>query len=37
MPGRPSHPQPPRLSVVICAWTEDRWDQLTAAIASVGG
>jgi glucosyl-dolichyl phosphate glucuronosyltransferase len=36
MPGRPSHPQPLRFSVVICAWTEDRWDQLAAAIASVG-
>jgi glucosyl-dolichyl phosphate glucuronosyltransferase len=29
--------EPVRFSVVICAYTEDRWDQLAAAIASVRG
>jgi glucosyl-dolichyl phosphate glucuronosyltransferase len=36
MHGRQPHPGPIRLSVVICAYTEDRWDQLAAAISSVG-
>ena len=26
---------PPAISVVICAYTEDRWDDLVAAVASV--
>jgi glucosyl-dolichyl phosphate glucuronosyltransferase len=30
-------PERIRFSVVICAWTEDRWDRLAAAIASVRG
>ena len=33
--GNHSSPSPLRFSVVICAYTEDRWDQLTAAVASV--
>jgi glucosyl-dolichyl phosphate glucuronosyltransferase len=37
MPDRPLPREPLRFSVVICAWTEDRWDQLAAAIASVEG
>jgi glucosyl-dolichyl phosphate glucuronosyltransferase len=37
MRGGKSNPERIRFSVVICAYTEDRWDQLAAAIASVRG
>jgi glucosyl-dolichyl phosphate glucuronosyltransferase len=36
MSGRQFHPEQLRFSVVICAYTEDRWDQLAAALRSVG-
>jgi glycosyltransferase involved in cell wall biosynthesis len=36
MHGRQPGPERIRFSVVICAYTEERWDQLAAAISSVG-
>jgi len=36
VPGQPASPEAsPRISVVICAYTEERWDQVLAAVGSV--